>query len=69
MFLDLVEDLLQDLQIFIKGLGIDSNIIYIDMHGFPNEIIENLIYHPLEDSRSIAESKGHPVKVVMAPGC
>ena len=53
---------------FIKGPGVDGNIIYIDMHGFSNEIIEDLIHHPLKGGRGIAESKGYLVEVVIAPG-
>ena len=39
-------------------------IISIHLHGVPNQVLEDLVYHPLEGNPCVLESKGHHLVAV-----
>ena len=44
-----------------------QHIIHIHLHGVPDKVLEDLIYHPLEDGPCVLESEGHHLIAVNSP--
>ena len=54
---------------FREGGRIHENVVYVDHNEVIEELPENFIHEPLEDSWGVGQSEGHDLVFIVSRGC